>query len=185
MSRSDVSRFERFCLLQPHQHRSRGLRHSSRSTSTSNNGNRGYGEQLPCHRYGHGNASPAAGRCSRTMFPARRRRSPGRVMAMPEPRQGQRVSLPGLAQRIPAKRGPSFASSRRTTARAAKAALDLHYLLSFFGSEGQLEPQRLLGSAVRTLHTYSVLTRQMISDAMSSTPFGFLAASISTSNRNL
>src|SRR5258706_13084265 len=29
------------------------------------------------------------------------------------------------------------------------AALDLHYLLTCYGAEAQLEPQRLLGSAVR------------------------------------
>src|SRR5947209_6803644 len=33
-----------------------------------------------------------------------------------------------------------------------RVALDLQYLLSFYGSEVQLEPQRLLGSVVRTLH---------------------------------
>lgn len=57
------------------------------------------------------------------------------------------------------------------------AALDLHYLFSFFGNEGQLEPQRLLGSAVRTLHAFPVITRQMITDALGSTAFGFLANS--------
>src|ERR1051326_8249061 len=32
------------------------------------------------------------------------------------------------------------------------AALDLHYLMSFYGADKQLEPQRVLGSVVRTLH---------------------------------
>src|SRR5262249_12944870 len=45
-----------------------------------------------------------------------------------------------------------------------QVALELHYLLSFYGDEEQLEPQRLLGSAVRTLHARPVLTRQMIRD---------------------
>ena len=43
-----------------------------------------------------------------------------------------------------------------------QAALDLHYLLTFYGNEAQLEPQRLLGSVVRTLHARPVLTRQQI-----------------------
>src|SRR6266487_1097414 len=29
------------------------------------------------------------------------------------------------------------------------AALDLHYMISFYGNENELEPQRLLGSVVR------------------------------------
>ncbi|MDW7725686.1 MAG: DUF4255 domain-containing protein [Candidatus Methanoperedens sp.] len=43
-----------------------------------------------------------------------------------------------------------------------KVALNLHYLLTFYGDEGNLEPQRLLGSVVRTLHARPVLTHQMI-----------------------
>jgi hypothetical protein len=42
------------------------------------------------------------------------------------------------------------------------AALDLHYLLSFNGADEELEPQRLLGSVLRTLHTEPVLTPQRI-----------------------
>jgi hypothetical protein len=42
------------------------------------------------------------------------------------------------------------------------AALDLNYLLTFFGAEAQLEPQRLLGSVVRTLHSQPLLTRDRI-----------------------
>jgi hypothetical protein len=45
-----------------------------------------------------------------------------------------------------------------------RAALDLHYLISFYGSEDELEPQRLLGSVVRTLHASPVLTQQLIDD---------------------
>jgi hypothetical protein len=42
------------------------------------------------------------------------------------------------------------------------AALDLHYLFTFSGADEELEPQRLLGSVVRTLHTQPVLTPQVI-----------------------
>lgn len=41
-------------------------------------------------------------------------------------------------------------------------ALDLHYLLTFHGSESTLEPQRLMGSAVRALHARPVLTAEMV-----------------------
>jgi hypothetical protein len=43
-----------------------------------------------------------------------------------------------------------------------QAALDLHYLLSFYGSEKDLEPQRLLGSAVRRLHAEPILSPPII-----------------------
>src|SRR5215212_6841842 len=58
-----------------------------------------------------------------------------------------------------------------------QVALDLLYLLSFYGSEVQLEPQRLLGSVVRMLHTQPVLTRQMIRDAIGDPNNTFLATS--------
>jgi hypothetical protein len=58
-----------------------------------------------------------------------------------------------------------------------RAALDLHYLLTFYGSEAQLEPQRLLGSAVRALHSHSVLTRAQIRQTINSPTLNFLAQS--------
>jgi hypothetical protein len=44
------------------------------------------------------------------------------------------------------------------------AALDLHYLLSFYGDDTRLEPQRLLGSTVRTLHGRAMLPRGLLRD---------------------
>lgn len=43
------------------------------------------------------------------------------------------------------------------------AALDLHYLFTFSGADEELEPQRLLGSVIRTLHAQPFLTPQLIS----------------------
>ena len=53
-----------------------------------------------------------------------------------------------------------------------QAALDLHYLLTFFGDENQLEPQRLLGSVVRTLHAHPVLTHNDIVGAIAAVTGG-------------
>jgi len=61
--------------------------------------------------------------------------------------------------------------------RRPRVALDLLYLMSFYGSEVQLEPQRLLGSVVRMLHTRPVLTPQMIREAISDPNNAFLATS--------
>ncbi len=47
-----------------------------------------------------------------------------------------------------------------------RAALDLHYVLSFYGNESELKPQRVMGSVVRALHSQPVLTRQLIRDGI-------------------
>jgi hypothetical protein len=57
------------------------------------------------------------------------------------------------------------------------AAVNLYYLFSFYGDQGTLEPQRLLGSVVRTLHARPILTRDMIRDTIADPAFGFLADS--------
>jgi hypothetical protein len=47
-----------------------------------------------------------------------------------------------------------------------RVALDLHYLLTFYGAEALLEPQRVLGSVARTLHAQPVLTRSHIQETI-------------------
>jgi hypothetical protein len=47
-----------------------------------------------------------------------------------------------------------------------QVALDLHYLLTFYGNEAQLEPQRILGSAVRALHARPLLSRDAIQETV-------------------
>jgi Pvc16 N-terminal domain/IPT/TIG domain len=51
------------------------------------------------------------------------------------------------------------------------AALDLHYLMSFYGDDRKLEPQLVLGSVVRYLHSRPLLTRKMIQETV--TAFSF------------
>jgi len=57
-------------------------------------------------------------------------------------------------------RGPDGALLSRP-----RAALDLHYLISCYGDEAQLVPQRLAGSVVRALYEEPVLSRGDISAA--------------------
>ncbi len=59
-------------------------------------------------------------------------------------------------------------------AKRPQAALDLFYLISCYGNEVELEPQRLLGSVVRTLHARPILTREMIRETLSDSTFTFL-----------
>lgn len=56
---------------------------------------------------------------------------------------------------------PTRASGGEAVQRP-RAALDLHYIITFYGSEEELEPQRLLGSVVRTLHAQPPLTAPLI-----------------------
>ncbi len=58
-----------------------------------------------------------------------------------------------------------------------RAAFDVHYLLSFYGDDSNLEPERLLGSVVRRLHEHPVLARGMIERTVADPGFGFLAGS--------
>ncbi|HEU4769750.1 MAG TPA: DUF4255 domain-containing protein [Pyrinomonadaceae bacterium] len=58
-----------------------------------------------------------------------------------------------------------------------RVALDLHYLLTFYGNETQHEPQRMLGSAVRALHSRPVLSREQIRRTINSPALPFLALS--------
>jgi hypothetical protein len=62
-----------------------------------------------------------------------------------------------------------------TLAQRPRAALDLHYLLSFRGDDASFEPQRLLGTTVRTLHASTVLDDVAIAKGIALS--GFLAPS--------
>jgi hypothetical protein len=68
-----------------------------------------------------------------------------------------------------------------TLAQTATAALDLHYLLTFFGDDMQYEPQRMLGSIVSAIHARPVLTRDRINSAIAAAvgldPSSFLGKS--------
>ena len=62
-----------------------------------------------------------------------------------------------------------------TLAKKPLTALDLHYLLTFHGSDDKLEPQRMLGAVASTLEAQPLLSPQNIQAAV--TQFGFLAGS--------
>lgn len=67
--------------------------------------------------------------------------------------------IPNAAQRnadLPTRRPDG------TVVQRPQAALDLHYLLTFYGKQSEMEPQRLLASAVGVLHSRPILTREMV-----------------------
>jgi len=64
-----------------------------------------------------------------------------------------------------------------TLLQRPRAALDLHYLVVFRGNELELEPQRLLGNAVRALHAAAILRRALVHAVETDAANPFLAGS--------
>ncbi len=64
-----------------------------------------------------------------------------------------------------------------TPVQRPTAALDLYYMISFYGNEQKLEPQLLLGSVVRTLYAHPFLTRDKIRQTIQNNSSGMLADS--------
>lgn len=58
----------------------------------------------------------------------------------------------------------------RTTDRREQVAVNLHYLLMFQGDEARLEPELLLGCALRRLHDEPILTAKRILQVEESAP---------------
>lgn len=58
-----------------------------------------------------------------------------------------------------------------TLLQRPQAAIDLHYLLTFYGDDTTLEQQRLLGAVVRELHANPTLPRSMITSVEQNVSF--------------
>ncbi|MGF1577475.1 MAG: DUF4255 domain-containing protein [Cyanophyceae cyanobacterium] len=61
--------------------------------------------------------------------------------------------------------------------RRPQVALELQYLLSFYGNDVDLEPQRLLGTTLRQMHARPILTAQMVRDVITDPMFDYLGSS--------
>ena len=66
---------------------------------------------------------------------------------------------------------------RAEIARRNQLAIDLYYVMSFYGDENALEPHRLLGSTLQLFEDRSMLTRDMIRDTLADPTYEFLADS--------
>ncbi|CDM92438.1 MULTISPECIES: DUF4255 domain-containing protein [Limnospira] len=71
---------------------------------------------------------------------------------------------------------PNF-QRRGDMTRRRQAAIDLFYVVSFYGNDGDLEPQRLLGSVVQTLEDQLVLSADTIRATIADPTFTYLADS--------
>jgi hypothetical protein len=58
-----------------------------------------------------------------------------------------------------------------TYLKQPQAAIDLYYLLTFYGDYSALEPERILGAVTLALHTNPVLPRNLIQSTENSLPF--------------
>jgi hypothetical protein len=52
-----------------------------------------------------------------------------------------------------------------------QAALNLNYLMTFFGDETQREPERVMATVASRLHARPILTRETVADTVASNPF--------------
>jgi len=64
---------------------------------------------------------------------------------------------------------PTRTSSGAPASRP-RTAIDLHYLLTFYGDDADFEPQRAMASTIRVLHARPVLTRRQIDAALTAHP---------------
>lgn len=77
-------------------------------------------------------------------------------------------------------RNPAFSNSDTAPFRSKgtplkrQSALDLHYIVSFYGNESELEPQRLLGSVVRIFSDRPIISLDIIQETLNDPGFRFL-----------
>jgi Pvc16 N-terminal domain len=80
-------------------------------------------------------------------------------------------------------RNPALQNTDTTSARAKgnpvkrQSAHDLYYMISLYGNEAELEPQRLLGSVIRTFGERPTLFPEVIRETIADSRFRFLASS--------
>lgn len=61
--------------------------------------------------------------------------------------------------------------------KRSQTGLDLYFLLTTYGNEVELEPQRLMGSVIRTLNSKSIINQNTIRETIADSTFIFLADS--------
>jgi hypothetical protein len=94
------------------------------------------------------------------------------------PETGVNLFLYQVMRNTALKTGDAMPSSRtRGSILRQQTPLELYYMLSMYGSEIELEPQRLLGSVVRTLSDQSILAPELIQTTIADPTFAFLAPS--------
>lgn len=111
----------------------------------------------------------------------------GATVTTVRPAEGAGANLPDLGVNVflyQVSPNPNWRNADLPTRRAdgelaqrPQAALDLHYLFSFYGNDLELEPQRLLASTAAFLHSQPLLTRAQIEATIADVTRPFLAGS--------
>lgn len=70
-----------------------------------------------------------------------------------------------------------FRNRKGEAAKKSRTALDLHYMISFYGNDNNLEPQRLMGSVVRALTDSAMVTAEMLRYTIRDSSFSYLSTS--------
>ncbi|MEM9161989.1 MAG: DUF4255 domain-containing protein [Cyanobacteria bacterium P01_F01_bin.4] len=87
------------------------------------------------------------------------------------PESGINLFLYQVAPNSALRNGDTAAFRSKKGPVRRQSSLDLYYMLSAYGNDTELEPQRLLGSIVRTLSDKTVLTPDMINGAIADAAF--------------
>lgn len=53
-------------------------------------------------------------------------------------------------------------------------ALDAYYIISFYGNEQKLEPERLMGATLFAMHKYPIFTPHLLEEAAKNSTYGFM-----------
>lgn len=87
------------------------------------------------------------------------------------PEAGINVFLYQVAHNTALRNSDAAAFRSRKGSIRRQSSLDLFYMLSAYGNETELEPQRLLGSVVRTLSDKTIITTRMIESAIADSAY--------------
>jgi hypothetical protein len=102
---------------------------------------------------------------------------PGNVGGGGTPESGVNLFLYQICRNPALNNADGIPGRSKTQVAKRQAAIDLFYMVSCYGNEADLEPQRLLGSVIRTLNDQPMLTESMIRETSSDSTFRFLAES--------
>ncbi|MFP5270858.1 DUF4255 domain-containing protein [Coleofasciculus sp.] len=68
-------------------------------------------------------------------------------------------------------------SRMNPAAKRSQTALDLHYMISFYGNDADLQPQRLMGSVMRGLNDWRTLKQEKIQQTLNDSTYRYLLES--------
>lgn len=93
------------------------------------------------------------------------------IIGSSTPESGVNLFLYQVTYNAALRNGDTAAFRAKKGPARRQSSLDLHYMISAYGNDTELEPQRLLGSVVRTLSDKTILTADMIEAAIADAAF--------------